>query len=573
MAGGKETPRQKMIGMMYLVLTALLALNISKEIVMAFVKLNDKMEVSNRILDTKVDENITKFENAMSLPQTKASAKPWHERAMKIVKLSNDEVDHLLQEASDLIKEVEGKEWLEVDPKTKKKKLMSLNEIQSKDDYDAATRLFVGGDPNAPIERGVQIRTKLHKLRDEITKIVGNYTEGKKTWVFDPAKVKNLDPNDEKTFASLKEALKTANPIDQSKIEQIYRTLSYPEILKEYDEPTSWQGGMFDHAPVVAAAALFTSLRGDIKAAEVIALDHLSTKLEQPLIKINKIEPLTSARAGYLNQGDSMTLRVMIAAYDSTDVPLIRYSENGAAEQEIKGGIRINASTPGEKEIKGTIGIKQKGELVWKPWSFKYEVGAPTAVVSPLDLTVLYAGYPNSIGATASGYPADKVSLSAPGCELSKSGKDYVVKPPQSMVGKKVNMSVSGKGANGGSKSLGTFEFKVRPLPNPLLFLGGVSNLESSITRASLLNSSSLAAGYDASIPLTKITFAVKSYDIVFSVNGNKVTKTVNGAALPADVKAVFKQLKPNDNVTIQNVKVWGPTGQVRVAAMAFVVK
>ena len=570
MAGGKETPRQKMIGMMYLVLTALLALNISKEIVMAFVKLNDKMEESNRILDTKVDESFTKFENAMALPQTKASAKPWYERAEKVKKLADTEVDYLLKEASDLIKEVEGKDWIETDPKTKKKKLIALNEIQSKDDYDAATRLFVGGDPKSPIERGVQIRTHLHKLRDEMCKILGTYQEGKKSYSFDPAKIKDYDRTKPESVKALKEALKTANPADTSKISQIYKTLSYPAELTEYDEPTSWQGGMFDHAPVVAAAALFTSLRGDIKAAEVIALDHLTTKLEQPIIKINKIEPMAFARAGYLNQGDSMTLKVMIAAYDSTDVPLIRYSEDGAAEKEVKGGIAIRATNPGEREIKGTIGIKQKGELVWKPWAFKYEVGKPSAVVSHTELNVLYAGYNNKMSATASGYPNEKVRLNAGGLSANKQGDVYIVNPPPNMAGREVQLSVSADG-----KNLGSFKYKIRPLPKPSSFFGSIPGTESFISKSQIASNAGagIRVAYDESIPLS-VAFATKKFDMVVTVNGNTVTKSATGGRLTPEMMTLLNQLRPGASVSFTGIRTSSPSGtEIRVNPLSFIIK
>lgn len=573
MAGGKETPRQKMIGMMYLVLTALLALNVSKEIINAFVKLNDKLDDNNKIVDAKIAESLDKFEQMMIMKQTAASTKPWKERADKIHKLASEAHNFLLNETNDLIKEVEGKDWLK-DSTVKGsdgkplKQLRSIMSIQTKDEYDAPTRLFVGANPKEPNARGKKIKDDLEKLRDEICNTMGNYKEGKKEWKFNSAAAKGFDPKDKNSYKKLDDAVKDCNPADKDRIKQVFKTLSYPTILKEYGEEISWQGGMFDHAPIVAAVAMFTSLRGDVKTAEAIALDHLTTKLEQPLIKINKIEPMAFARTGYLNTGDSMTLKVMIAAYDSTDIPLIKY-DDGSGEKEIKGGIRINASSPGEKEIKGTIGVKQKGELVWKPWSFRYEVGQPMGVISPIEMNVLYAGYENKVQATASGFPNEKVTLSIPGATCSKGAQNiYTVKVSAGMVGKTIKASVSG-----GGKQVGTMDFRVRSLPKPLSFLGSIPNSESRINRSQLaaaLNSG-VRIGYDESIPL-KVAFKCTKFEVVVQVGA--ATKTIQcPGSLTAEARTLINQLKPGAALTITGIRGSGPAGEVRCAPIALVIQ
>jgi hypothetical protein len=264
----------------------------------------------------------------------------------------------------------------------------------------------------------------------------------------------------------------------------------------------------------------------------------------------------------------------MTAAYDSTEKSVVRWSGTSAAEAEKSPEqpniIRIQASSPGEYEMFGQIGVKVKGELQWKPWTFKYEVGQPTAIISPLDLTVLYAGYDNRIGATASGYSSEKLSLNASGIPVTPKGKgEYLVKPSGSYIGKSVDLSVSVKGG----KSLGSTKFKVRPLPPPLLFMGSVSNLDSRVTLSTLLGANSITAGYDASIPLTNVAFSVKSCDLVVTVNGNKVTKQINNGQIGGDVKAILKQLRPGSAVMINNAKVYGPAGQQKVGAFALIIQ
>jgi len=86
MAGYKETPRQKMIGMMYLVLTALLALNVSKQMLDAFIVVNETMENTNTNFNRKLDNTISKFRVQYQMNPNKVG--PYWERAQKARKLS-----------------------------------------------------------------------------------------------------------------------------------------------------------------------------------------------------------------------------------------------------------------------------------------------------------------------------------------------------------------------------------------------------------------------------------------------------------------------------------------------------
>jgi gliding motility-associated protein GldM len=574
MAGGKETPRQKMIGMMYLVLTALLALNVSKEIIKAFVKLNDKIEDSNKIVEANIDGIFTKMESLMATKETKESTAPWYDKASKIKKICDNAYDFFIKEAAEMLKEADKKDMLVEydDGGVKRYKLRSLDTIDAKDNYDVATHLFIGENPKQPNERGQNIRKRLFGVRDSIIMILADYKNGNKQFSFDPSKItENVNPKDPSTWTQLKEALKTANPEDTNKLLKIYLTLSYPEKAYEHGEETTWIGSLFDHSPVVGAAAMFTALRADIRTAQNQAFNLIDSKLESPIIKINKIEPMVFAPTGYLNVGDSMKVTVMIAAYDSTDMPQITYSLNGGESKNAVRSIPIRADSPGEKELKGTLGVKVKGEIRQIPWEYKYEVGQPMGVISPVEMNVLYAGYDNKIQATAAGFPPDKVSLQGPGVggQTQFEGmKVYLVKPPMSSVGQKVTLSVNAEG-----KQVGKMEFRVRPMPNPNLFLGATSNLESSISKSALLGAPSLTAGYDASVPI-KADFTINSWTFVATVNGNQVKKPVQGSAIPSDVKAIMRQLTPGSVITITQVNCRNnkTATQVKAPSMSFVI-
>lgn len=574
MAGGKETPRQKMIGMMYLVLTALLALNVSKEIINAFVKLDQKLMESNAIILNNRDALMGQFDAMMALPANKPIVKPWQEKAEKVMKMAYEMDKYIMLDCrNELIKAVEQTDYVTEDTKTKRFINKNPMLIQTKDDYDAATRLFGGEEGTPGFAKGAEIREKILKYRDDILTFVTEYNDGKRSYKFNPKAVDTKDSaNMIKTLKA--ELEKNVYVEDRDKVEAIFKMLTIPETLKDFEEEVAWQLGMFDHAPVVAAAALFTAISNDIRNAEVKAIEILLARVKVPTFNFNKIEPLAFAKSNYINMGDSLALSVMIAAYDSTEVPTIKYgvdadAANEASWKEIKGKIRLDGTQSGEHKVKGVIGVKEKGEIKWKPWEFAYEVGQPMAVIANADLNVLYVGLDNKVEATASGYPKDKISLTG-GAPISKSGEFYIVKPSAGQAGKMLTLSVSGKNSDGSSKSLGSKEFKVRRLPVPLVFVGTANNTSSTIKKTELARGT-VTAAYDASVPLNA-KFSVNGFTMVVAKDGVEKKMTSNSSQMTAEMKNIVNILKPGATVSFKDVRISGPGGNMAGPAMSFTI-
>jgi gliding motility-associated protein GldM len=574
MAGGKETPRQKMIGMMYLVLTALLALNVSKEIVSAFVTLNNKLDQSTSLIERKNNAVYQDFENQFAVLAIRETVRPWREKALRISALANAAHDFYLSETNRLIQEVEGKsrEWVE--ERDGKLRLSDLMEIGSKDDYDAATRLFVG-DPSSINEAGRNLMKKMHLYRDSVCLILAEYKEGNKSFSFSPSFTGDSFSEEE-----LSSALQSANPADTARIRQVYAMLTLPAEVSNHDERVAWQAGMFDHAPVVAAAALFTSLRNDVRSAEAVAIDHVYSKIKAEKFSFNKIEPMAFARTGYLNVGDSMDLNVMIAAYDSNEVSKIRFAVNDSNSSNFKdhtGKIKVRASRPGVYTMNGLITVKENGEEKWKPWSYRYEVGEPTGVVSNEDLTVIYAGYPHTFSASVSGFPQDRISLSIPGVTVNpKGGGKYAITAPGSLIGKKVKASISVRTENGGSKSFAGPEFSVKPLPTPTAYLGNLGLQNPDVTLSELkTNAQFLRVAYDASISLdpNKVRFTVRSFEMTATVGASSKSFSGTGPQLTPAMVNFIRVASPGTKVSFGNIVCQGPAGQQRVFPVEFKVR
>ena len=573
MAGGKETPRQKMIGMMYLVLTALLALNVSKQIVAAFVTLNDKLDASATIINKKNDDTHGEFDKKRAaLVATKGDMKLlelWQGKAEELRAETAVIVGYLLSECNEMIKASEGVDWVAEGGKDEAgniTKLKPLIEINGMDNYDIPTGMFVGGNPNAPVQRGLDIRIKIHEYRDKIATSMGTYSVGKKNYTFTP-------PADE---GGLVAALATCNPADTAKIGQFFRALTVPEKLPGHEHGAAdlpYPAVIFDHAPIVAAAAMFTSLKLDIKNAESMATEFMLGKVEAPVFNFNKIEPLAFAKTGYINQGDSLDLSVMIAAYDSNEVSKIRWgmdadTANKEVWKEVSGKIGLAGNSPGIHVVKGDIGVKEKGEVVWKPWEFTYTVGQPMGVVAQPELRVLYWGYDNKVEGTASGYDPSLVTLSGSGCSLSSKGNGaYIAKVDRGT--RTAKISVSAKKGDGSSVQLGSFDFVCKPMPPAEIKFAGVKSGES-IQYTAARGTNKVTVAIDPSSPLQSVSYTVTGGSVYVSgIPGEG--KVGAGGTLDSKATGLINQSKGKTIIFEVNYK--GPDGVGRIGTMTCKVK
>jgi len=579
MAGGKETPRQKMIGMMYLVLTALLALNVSKEIINAFVKLDAKLMENNKVLIGKSENIMAEFDGKRAteliarVPENESKVIPWQKKAVEVRKMvfATDKFINI-DCKNKMLNEVEGKDYVTADEANLKFNTNNLMEVESKDDYDAATRLFGGEAGTEGFEFGAEIRNNIHKLRDDLMVKVAEYNYAGKKFGYTPSKVSD-------SVSLEKELNEHAYGDDKDRLRAIYKTLTLPEKLSDFEEEVEWQIGTFDHSPVVAAAALFTALSNDIRMSEVQALEILISRVKVPSVIINKIEPKSFARTGYLNVGDSMDIDVMIAAWDTTDVPKIRYGINDSIKtnwKEIKGKLPVHATNPGLYTVFGEISVKENGMEKWKPFKYSYEVGQPMGTVANDDLTIIYAGYDHTFSASASGFPQDKISLNVPGATVTPLGKGkFKVKMQERNVGKKIQSTITARSEDG-SKTLSGPTFLVKKLPKPQLFFGSLGSETVTVTPSQLIAQCQVGirANYDESVPLdgSKVKFSVSNCKMMIIVNGVPLTKPLAGGKPDQSQQTMIRSLRSGMTISF-NADAVGPTGPLRIPLLTFVIR
>lgn len=596
MAGGKETPRQKMIGMMYLVLTALLALNVSKEIINAFVTLNDNIESGNQLLSQGNDGILATFDAKIAtLTSTKGSPKEIErvreiqQKAVNVRKMTQTLSNFYIKEAADMITKVEphpdGGDWYKESetldpigdsPWLELKPLME--DLSAKDNYDVPTHEFVGGDLSNPNERGQTLVTRLHSYRDSLIMAVANYEkkgEEGQFWSYEPQEIQPQFPNEwADVDADLKAAFANANGTDTAKLISIYKMLTVPVKVKNHEEEYPWVAGQFDHAPVVAAVAVFTSMRSKMFQAESIALDMLARRVKVETFNFNKIEPLAFSGSSYINQGDSLPMKVMIAAYDSTAPMELQYWVNDSTKSQdgmkTYGGdagkpLVLPGDQTGDYTIYGNIAVEIKGSKEWKPWKYTYKVGKPGAAIALPEMLTLYKGYDNKVKVSASGYPPDAISASCSGCQsFSKSGEFYIAKPK--LAGNSpVKVSVSARTEDGGSVSIASEELSVTDFPAPTVLIAGKPS-GSKLSRGQILQSKTIALRLMGS-PL-KASFSVSSFDVI--IGNRKIS--CSGSKLNAQAVSAIGSMQPGQTLAIQNINYSG-TGIKRIVAGSFEIR
>ncbi len=492
MAGGKETPRQKMIGMMYLVLTALLALNVSKSILDAFVAIEENIQVANivqvdrgdgfysdvksELAGSKDSSQVAKREKLqyvikqMEKIDEKATAMIGFIDKLKIdvLKEAGESVDTYKDENEETIlwKKGEGPRPIR----------MHLNAVQAQDKYDEPMRVLgIDESIQKPKGKGLELWNKYNEYRKDIVSLTGTYTWGEgNQFSITPKDINTFKNNKELTAQVTKmvEGSKANLKEDKQVLIDLYMMLTKQEKNEVHDmKDVHWIGKTFDHSPLVAAIASLSSLQQDVLGARALALAHWKSKVSTGEYSFNKIMPLAYAPA-VANQGEEVEIKVMMAAFDSDNQPTVTTSQ-GTVEYPGNGqGIVKMKAGSSTMTVSGTVSIKNKsGVAKTEKWESEIVVMKPSGSIELPELNVLYRGYPNKVDPTASGYPT--TVLTGSNCSVSKSGNLYIASPGS---GKTAYLTVSGKTADGKTVQLKKVEYRVSALPDPELYWGGVKN-------------------------------------------------------------------------------------------------
>ena len=510
------SPRQKMINLMYVVLMAMLALNISTEVLNGFSVVEDSL---NRTTANSSAENAALYGDfADQMKQNPAKVKEWFEKATQVKNMSDSLYNFAQQLKEAIVKEADGAEG-------------NVNNVENKDNLEAAGIVML-----AP---GTGKGEKLYKA-------INSYRERILTMVTDEHQKKVISGN-----------LATVVP-------KGVKTLG-----------KNWQEYMFENMPVAAAITLLSKLQSDVRYAEGEVLHTLVSNVDMKDIRVNKLDAFVIPEKTTLYPGERFNANIVMAAVDTTQQ--LEIYVNGVRVSSSRGEYSFTAGGVGEHQFGGYILMHNaKGDVMRRNFLQKYNViPAPnTATVAADMMNVLYAGYQNPISISVPGVPANAVSASMTGGSFVSKGNGHFVAVPAA-VGKDVTIHVTAKD-KGQTRTMPPFVFHVRKLPDPTAYLAlGTSRYRGgALAKASLMGATGINAAIDDG--LLDIPFKVLSFETVFFDNmGNAVPLASAGANFSERQKEEFRRLSRNRRFYISHIKAVGPDGITRnlSAAMEVIVK
>jgi gliding motility-associated protein GldM len=551
MGGGKETPRQKMIGMMYLVLTALLAMNISKQILQGYLSVNESMVKSKENLKQN-NERVTKaFEATIN---GNAGAKPYYDKALEAQKLLNETYKYI----GDLRSYVVSKTEPTSEENVKIADTLNLRNMEKMDDYDMPTTILIGSEPKTPKtgeNTASELKAKLNGLHDKLIAMLDNMQKDPKT---------KLLKDD---YEGLKKKIGSLKPVDSKRLED--------------GVEFNWEMDNFYHLPLAAVYTTFNKMQSDVKNVEAEILQVLSGASGKLAIKFDHLEAKVIAPSSYIQAGQPYVADIFLAASSSKlgagDLEVLigadSASTSGGTPIPIENGMgKYSASTggQGEQTVKGVIKFKKPdGTFDRYPFSTTYMVAAPAVAVEPEKMNVFYIGVDNPIAVSAAGVSPTNLIVNATGCGATKTGGaggKFVLRFTSAG---ECLISTSAKMADGTTKPQGPpKKFRVKRIPDPVCKLGGKP--ANGVLEFSKLELATIG-GVGADLPGFDfdVKFPVVSFVFSANVKGNIKEFPSNGAGLSADAKAVLQSMTKGGKGFFENVKVKAPDGSIRTLPTA----
>ncbi len=516
MASGKLTPRQKMINMMYLVLTALLALNVSKEILQAFVVVNEGLERSNQTCALKTEGLYTAFDGQKNLDEERV--RPYWDKAQAVRKNSISLYTYIDTLKKQLMRITEGLDKRTADT-------LSLAFVNGKDNYDIPTEIMIGQSEDG--SRGVSrdLKFKMEEYKKFLEAIISPEDKGKVYF-----------------------SLNTSDP-------------------KHSEENENWEMYNFYHSPLAAVITNLSHIQNDVKNAEGDAVEYLFGKIHEDDFPFDTVAARVIAPTNYVLLGDEYKADVFVAAFSKTKDPEVKVGDYDLANKKFTGAAdsikvekgmgkyTMKTSREGIFKWGGEVTmVSKKGRKKTYPFVSEYIVAKPAAVVSPEMMNVFYMGLDNPVSVSVPGVANENVSVSINNGNITKlSNGKYVVKGVKQG---KATISLTATLPGGEKRSMGAMEFRCKALPKPEASINGISGagrMKKEIL-ASIQGMLAQYAGVEFNATPTVKSFTLNAYS-----RGVFASASAKDKFFTREMTDLIKRLRTGDVVYFDDIKVVGP--------------
>ena len=476
MAGYKETPRQKMISMMYLVLTALLALNVSKEMLDAFIVVNESVELTNENFNQKLDQTYMAFDKKYQNNQNKV--RPYWEKAMEAKSLSHEMEIYIDQIKWELISRVEK---ISVDSA----KTVTVAHMKNKDDYSTPTNYFMRDSEDGSKGEGKELKRRIDEYRQNMLNL--------------------LDAEDRNR---IKIGLNTDG--------------NYQDVG---GISLNWIQYNFFHTIIAADITILNKIITEVYNAEFDVVNFLLDDIEAEDFKYDKIEAKILPKTNYVFLGDKYEAEIIVAAYSTTQNPEVFLMEgvDSLAENQIsrakpiegeRGMVKVSlpGETVGIKKYAGIVRVKGGvGDINTYYFNDEYVVAEPSLNVSAKKMNVFYMGVDNPVAISVPGIAEESIlpSISVGTLKRDPESDDWIV----NILGGQRETVISVKAnIDGQKRDMGSKTFRIKKLPDPTAL---IANKNEGLVNRNIL----VAAG--AIIPKMPSDF---EFDLTYRITSFKMT-------------------------------------------------
>ena len=512
---------------MYLVLTALLALNVSKQMLDAFIVVNETMENTNTNFNRKLDNTIAKFKIQYQMNPNKVG--PYWERAEKARKLSEGLANYI-----DSCKYVVISKTERIPFQTAK--TITLADCDKKENYDMPTNFFIGSSHDGSGGEARVLKNRIESYKKQMIALLDTKVQG-----------------------TMKIGLVTEGKFKDS-----------------YNEAQNWEMHNFYHTILAATVTILNQMKADVYNTEFDVVNSLYAAVSAEDWKFDAIRAKVIPKSSYVFIGDEYSAEILVAAYDTKANPNVRYVlgadtltpanfKNATPIQGENGVVtlKLGGSQEGLKKFAGIIKIlSPTGDTMTFHFHDEFIVAKPALIISPTKMNVFYIGVDNPVSISVPGGP-EKVSPVISVGSIRQEGKDWIVSGiPQNTreATITVNAVFSGK-----SKNMGSYVARLKPVPDPIAKIGGKNQgvISKSILLASPILIAEMPVGFDFDLK-----YVVTSYNFVTDITGELYEEKCQGNRLSSNMVRLITNAKKNKRIWLENLTVKGPDGERSISGI-----
>ncbi len=509
---GRMSPRQKMINLMYIVLTAMLALNVSSDVLNGFQQVQDGLSRSNETVTERNTTLLAQLEAFNEKNPEKGGI--WLKKAQE-VKASTDSLYNYISSLKLAIaQQADGEDG---DP----------SNLEGQDDLEAAATIML-----APVNsKGTELRKKIDSYRAYVNSLISD--EGQR-----------------------------------NNIEKVLSTVPYK--VKNSISQKSWEESQFENMPAIAAITILTKLQNDIRYAEGEVLNSFIANVDAGDIRVNQVEAIVIPESRLVMSGSNYKANIVLAAVDTTQRPVVFINDKQLDND--RGIYELGTGRAGTYDYSGYIEVAHgDGTTTQHPFASSYTVMEPMASVSATMVNVLYAGINNPISIAVPGVANNAISATMTNGTITRSGNSWIARP--SKVGTSCVITVTAN-MNGRNQTVAKTDFRVRKLPDPMPYIAYTDSKGNPerykggrpFSKTILMQAGGIEAAIDDD--MLNVSYKVISFETVFFDSmGNAIPEVSNGSNFSERQRASFRRLSRGKRFYISRVKAVGPDGIERVLA------